>query len=62
MKMPPGKESPGIVSSPPGIRGNDFCVISQAGGQLLNFKGQGGDTFMGEDDFRQSSRRGTALS
>ena len=37
-------------------RGNDFCVISQAGGQLLNFKSQGGDTFRGEDDFRQSSR------
>ena len=26
------------------------------GGQLLNFKSQGGDTFRGEDDFRQSSR------
>ena len=38
-------------------RGNDFCVISQAGGKLLNFKSQGGDTFRGwEDDFRQSSR------
>ena len=29
-------------------RGNDFCVISQAGGQLLNFKSQGGDTFRGK--------------
>ena len=50
-----------IVSSPPGIGGggNDFCVISQAGGQLLNFKSQGGDTFRG-DDFRQS-RRGELL-
>ena len=49
-----------IVSSPPWDRGggNDFCVISQAGGQLLNFKSQGGDTFRGEDDFRQSSRGG----
>ena len=48
---------------PAGIRGgNDFCVISQARGQLLNFKSQGGDTFRGEDDFRQSSRGGTALS
>ena len=47
---------------PLGSGGNDFCVISQTGGQLLNFKSQGGDTFMGEDDFRQSSRGGTALS
>ena len=38
--------------------GNDFCVISQAGGQLLNFKSQGGDIFRGGDDFRQSSRGG----
>ena len=42
-----------------GGRGDDFCVISQAGGQLLNFKSQGGDTFRG-DDFRQS-RRGELL-
>ena len=27
--------------------GNDFCVISQAWGQLLNFKSQGGETFRG---------------
>ena len=26
---------------------NDLCVISQAGGQLLIFKSQGGDTFRG---------------
>ena len=39
-----------IVSSPP-------HGISQAGGQLLNFKSQSGDTFRGGgDDFRQSSR------
>ena len=39
-----------IVSSPLGSGGggNDFCVISQAGGQLLNFKSKGGDTFRGE--------------
>ena len=39
-----------IVSSPPspwGSGGNDFCVISQSGGQLLKFKSQGGDTFRG---------------
>ena len=36
-----------IVSFPLGSGGNDFCVISQAGGQLLNFKSQGGDTFRG---------------
>ena len=48
---------------PPGIRGwNDFCVISQAEEQLLNFKSQGGDTFRGDDDFRQLSRGGMALS
>ena len=37
------------MHSPPplGSGGNDFCVISQAGGQLLNFKSQGGDTFRG---------------
>ena len=36
--------------------GNDFCVISQAGGQLLNFKSQGGTHSRGEDDFGQLSR------
>ena len=46
-----------------GSEGNDFCVISQVWGQLLNFKSQGGDTFREEDDIRQSSRGGgTALS
>ena len=46
-----------IVSSPPGIRGGMIFVSSaRQGGQLLNFKSQGGDTFRGEDDFRQSSR------
>ena len=38
-----------IVSSPPGISGgDDLCVISQAGGQLLSFKSQSGDTFRGK--------------
>ena len=43
--------------------GNDFCVISQAGGggQLLNFKSQGGDTFRGEM-ILGSQAGGTALS
>ena len=51
-----------IVSSPPGISGgDDLCVISQAGGQLLSFKSQSGDTFRGEDDFRQSSRGGNCF-
>ena len=37
-----------VFSPPPGIRGgNDFCVISQGGEQLLNFKSQRGDTFRG---------------
>ena len=46
-----------MVSSPPGIRGGMIFVSSaRQGGQLLNFKSQGGDTFRGEDDFRQSSR------
>ena len=53
-------------SPPPPPRdqgGNDFCVISQAGEQLLNFKSQGGDTFSGAgDNFWQSSRGGTASS
>ena len=40
-----------------------FVSSARQGGQLLNFKSQGGDTFKGgEDDFRQSSRGGTALS
>ena len=44
---------------PPWDQGGMIFVISQAGGQLLNFKSQGGDTFRG-DDFRQS-RRGELL-
>ena len=55
-----------IVSSPPGIRGggNDFCVISQAGGgQLLNFKSKGGDTFReGKMILGSQVGGGTALS
>ena len=33
---------------PLGSGGNDFCVVSQAGGKLLNLKSQGGDIFRGE--------------
>ena len=33
-----------------------FVSSARQGGQLLNFKSQGGDTFRGGDDFRQSSR------
>ena len=52
-----------IVSSLSGIRGGMIFVSSaRQGGQLLNFKSQGGDTFRVEDDFRQSSKGGTALS
>ena len=41
---------------PPWIRGGMIFVSSaRKGGQLLNFKSQGGDTFRGGDDFRQSS-------
>ena len=48
---------------PPGIsRGTISVSSARQGGQLLNFKSQGGDTFRGGDDFRQSSRGGTALS
>ena len=49
-----------IVSSPLGSGGGGMIFVSSArqGGQLLNFKSQGGDTFRGEDDFRQSSRGG----
>ena len=49
---------------PPGIKGGMIFVSSDRQvGQLLNFKSQGGDTFRGGgDDFRQSSRGGTALS
>ena len=53
-----------IVSSPLGSGGgNDFCVISQAGGATAKLQEQGrGHIQRGEDDFRQSSRGGTALS
>ena len=36
-----------VLPPPLGSGGDDFCVISQAGGQLLNFKSQGGDTMRG---------------
>ena len=50
------------MSSPlPGIRGNDFCVISQAGVQLLNFKSQGGDTFKGQEMILGSQAGGGLL-
>ena len=45
-----------ILSSPPGIRGKWFLCHQPGRGQLLNFKSQGGDTFRGGNDFRQSSR------
>ena len=52
-----------IVSSPPGIKGNDFYVISQAGGATAKLQEPGrGHIQGGEDDFRQSSKGGTALS
>ena len=35
------------MSSPPGIRGRIFVSSNRQGGQLLNFKNQGGDTFRG---------------
>ena len=50
-----------IVSSPQDQGGNDFYVISQAGGKLLNFKSQGGDTFRGKM-ILGSQAGGTALS
>ena len=49
-----------IVSSPSGIRGggNDFCVISQAGGATAKLQEPGWEHIqVGEDDFRQSSGR-----
>ena len=41
-----------------GSGGGGMIFVSSARqvGQLLNLKSQGGDTFRGEDDFRQSSR------
>ena len=46
------------MSSPPPLGSGGMIFVSSArqGGQLLNFRSQGGDTFRGEDDFRQSSR------
>ena len=44
-----------IVSSPWDQEGNDFCVISQAGGQLVR-GARAGTHSGGEDEFRQSSR------
>ena len=41
--------------------GNDLCVISQAGGQLLIFKSQGGDTFRGGKMILGSEARGGLL-
>ena len=37
-----------VLPPPLGQGWNDFCVISQAWAQLLNFKSQGGETFRGE--------------
>ena len=42
--------------------GNDFCVISQAGGATAKLQEPGWGHIQGGDDFRQSSRGGTALS
>ena len=36
--------------------GNDFCVISQAGGATAKLQEPGWGHIQGEDDFRQSSR------
>ena len=53
------------VSSPLGsVGGNDFCVISQAGGgATAKLQEPGWGHIQGKDDFRQSRRGGgTALS
>ena len=42
--------------------GDDFCVISQAGGTTAKLQEPEWGHIQGEDDFRQSSRGGTALS
>ena len=42
--------------------GNDFCVISQAGGATAKLQQPGWEHIQGGDDFRQLSRGGTALS
>ena len=50
------------VLPPPGIRGEWFlCHQPGRGGQLLNFKSKGAAHSGREDDFRQSSRGGTAI-
>ena len=56
-----------IVSSPlwdQGGRGDDFCVICQAGGGTAKLQEPGWGHIQGGegDDFRQSSWGGTALS
>ena len=60
---PPFLRHPALHSVlPPWDQGGMIFVSSaRQGGQLLNFKSQGGETFRGGDDFRQSSRGGTAL-
>ena len=42
--------------------GNDFCVISQAGGAIAKLQEPGWGHIQGGNDFRQSNRGGTALS
>ena len=49
-----------IVSSPPWDQGGMIFVSS--GGQLLNFKRQGGDTFRREMILGSQAGGGTALS
>ena len=56
------KKDIGIVYSPLGSGGNDFCVISQAGGVTAKLQEPGWGYIQGGDDFRQLSRGGTALS
>ena len=44
---------------PPGIRGDDFCVINQTGGATAKLQVPGwGHIQGGGDDFRQTSRGG----
>ena len=50
------------MSPPGGSGGDDFCVISQAGVETGKLQGPGWGHNQGGDDFRQSSRGGTALS
>ena len=46
--QPPPRDQGGMI----------FVSSTRRGGQLLNFRSQGGDTFRGKDDFRQSNRGG----